>query len=259
MLVILLVLMLNIILRTGSRTGYVAFAIFLLWLINYAPHKFRSYLGVATFLLICLPLVPADYIERAETIFEPVEAGENVSAGLRKETLIDAWQIFLQHPFGVGVGAFPKIRIEQFGRYQDTHNLALELLTNIGVQGAFVFAGFVLSALFALRRIHQTAELSVLRLSEAARPTNVPDASPVADLDSHISDLRWITAMCSATIGFIIVRLALGLFGHDLYERYWWFAGGLTVALACIFQQADRKTVQILLDCERSPQSHPMG
>ncbi len=46
-----------------------------------------------------------------------------------------------------------------------------------------------------------------------------------------LSDLLLLQAICRALAGFIFVRLVLGIFGMDLYEIYWWFAGGLAISL----------------------------
>jgi hypothetical protein len=34
-----------------------------------------------------------------------------------------------------------------------------------------------------------------------------------------------------ASVGFLLLRLILGLFGMDTYEIYWWFVLGLTLAV----------------------------
>ena len=87
-----------------------------------------------------MPLIPSGYIERAETIFTQKDKEGN-STGTRKEILRDAWTVFLDNPLGVGVGAFPAVRQQRFGRTQDTHILYLEIGTNLGIQGLIIFFG----------------------------------------------------------------------------------------------------------------------
>jgi hypothetical protein len=53
-------------------------------------------------------------------------------------------------------------------------------------------------------------------------------------------------AVCSATFAYIVVRLALGCFGHDLYEVYWWIACGLAIALTNIYAASIPRTAEIL-------------
>ncbi len=82
--------------------------------------------------------MPQDYWERFYSIFtEQDKVGQSIS--LRKQIIEDAWQVFLQNPLGVGVGAFPLVRGEMFNRLQDTHNLYLEAATNLGIQGLILF------------------------------------------------------------------------------------------------------------------------
>ena len=50
-------------------------------------------------------------------------------------------------------------------------------------------------------------------------------------LDKQLMNLKILEASALAVYLFIIARLTLGLFGMDLYEIYWWFAGGLTIAI----------------------------
>jgi O-antigen ligase len=240
-LIIVALMMLNIVLRTGSRTGYVAFAIGVLWLTSYSKHRFRAFLTLGILVAVAVPFVPRDYVERAQSIFAPVEVGEDTSSGKRMEILVDAWQVFLHRPFGVGVGAFPVIRKQWFGRVQDTHNLYLEVATNAGVQGLVIFAGFLTALISSLRRTRRNAETDLAALGWAAGSAHRIDALP-EQVREHVGDLLWIRALSSAFLGFLVIRLALGLFGMDLYERYWWFAGGGAVALWNLMRAASIRT-----------------
>lgn len=250
-LVILLLLMLNIVLRTGSRTGYVALFVGLLWFCIYARHRVRAFSAVLALSLLALPFIPEDYIDRAASIFEPVEVGENTSVGKRKEILVDAWEVFSRWPLGVGVGAFPTVREELFGRYQDTHNLYLEVATNAGVQGVIVFLGLIFAIIGVLRETDANAGRCLKRLGwGGARRGNERNVDS-ADQSGHVRDLLWIRGGSRAFLGFLTIRLALGMFGMDLYERYWWFLAGAAVALWNMSKRAESITERIL-DYERS-------
>lgn len=238
-LIILAILMLNIVLRTGSRTGYVALFVGLLWLCLYSRHRLRALTVVIVSGLLLTPFIPDDYIGRAASIFEPTEVGEDTSVGKRKEILVDAWEVFKRRPFGVGVGAFPVVREQWFGRVQDTHNLYLEVATNAGVQGLFVFGGFVLATVISLRRTNGLATRTLESLGW--RRWKGEGSDEISQLSGQlIQDLQWIRAASSAFLGFMIIRFALGLFGMDLYERYWWFAGGAAIALSNIVKRTAR-------------------
>jgi putative inorganic carbon (hco3(-)) transporter len=228
----------NVILRTGSRTGYLGLIMAILTIIYQARSRVKAVLIVAAIAVIALPLVPSDYTARFTSIFtDKSEAGQDTSVGQRKEILADAIKIFEDHPFGIGVGAFPLMRTKVFGRAQDTHNLYLEIATNIGVQGFLVFTGFVLILAVASRRVQK-------RLSE-----QIAALEPLREREevaAHVADLRFILACARATLVFLMIRLALGGFGMDLYEIYWWFMSGLMIALIRLEAAAAAKTDRLL-------------
>jgi putative inorganic carbon (hco3(-)) transporter len=253
----LALMLLNIVLRTGSRTGYVGFFAGLLWLLSRSRHKLKTALGVSVLVLIAIPFIPDDYVDRFETIFEPVEIGEDTSSGKRKEILVDAWAVFVARPLGVGVGAFPTIRAQWFGRLQDTHNLYLEVATNAGIQGFLIFMGLVVAIFISLRRTltHVERDLFMVGWKRGEAVEGIARNETEA---GHIRDLLWLRASCLALTGFLIIRLVLGIFGHDLYERYWWFLAGSAIALWNISSRAHRKTAMLVVARDsRHEQSGP--
>jgi hypothetical protein len=219
-LILLGLLSLNIVIYTGSRTGYIGlFALIAYIFVNSkAKGKFAAWVIIIS--LIALPLIPSDYVGRFESIFSGKDK-EGQSTEARIEILKDAWQIFEQNPLGVGVGAFPKKRFETFGRSQDTHNLYLEIATNLGIQGLIIVGLLIYKLMQTLQGIRVTASDLIRKLRDS-------DIQPNKFL---LNDLSLIKAVASATSAFIVIRLALGLFGMDLYEIYWWFALGLTFSL----------------------------
>ena len=207
-----------------------------------AKKKFALYAIVIA--LVSLPIVPHDYVGRFNSIFTGKDK-EGSSTELRKEILKDACKIFIAHPLGVGVAAFPAVRRATFGRTQDTHNLYLEVATNLGIQGLVVFLLFIYKLMKTLNGITRGSFRQLRELEEIARKIRAPNDTQ-GDIASHIEDLRLIKAVGSAVFMFIIIRLALGLFGMDLYEIYWWFALGLTIALYNMNSIAQEKTEKIL-------------
>ena len=190
---------------------------------------------------VILYLVPQDYLDRAYTVFTLKEK-EGKSAETRVEILTDAWTILKEQPFGVGVAAFQVVRKERFGRVQDTHNLYLQVATNLGVHGLVVFLVFIALMWRALRRSGRLLGAQAARLTE--RVADAGGGSP--ELVKHLSDVEFMRATAVAVELFLVIRLALGMFGMDLYEIYWWFSLGLTVALHHLSQLADRRTDELL-------------
>jgi len=224
---------------TGSRTGYVALGVLLFYWWSQSRRKIKNLVIAAVVGVAVFPLLPAQYVERFKSI------GGQEAEGHSKETRIvilqDAWEVLLRNPIGVGVASFPAVRLQMFNRKQDTHNLYLEVATNLGVHGFAVFC-FLIYAMFAAiaeaRRmlIRESRRLHVLLKS--------PDLSPslIRLVRAELDDLRYLHAIAQATAGFLVVRLALGLFGMDLYEVYWWFAAGMAFCLLMISSLAHRRT-----------------
>lgn len=218
----------NVILFTGSRTGYVAFAVGAVCLVLQSRSRKKAVIWTVFLGIVLLPVIPQDYIERVQTIFSG-EDKEGGSIEARKTIIEDAWEIFWDHPLGIGVGAFPAVRQLRFGRSQDTHNLYLEVATNVGIQGLLVFLLLVFAMLRTLRKLRRDFESQYEHL-QGILAQRVVQADGAA-ISKHMEDLKVFLSTCRAVTVFVVIRLVLGLFGMDLYEIYWWFALGLTLAL----------------------------
>lgn len=197
--------LLVVVMYTGSRTGYVAtFILFSAILLRLGIFKFKTIITVILIATVGALLIPQDYKDRFGTMFKSEEE-RGSSANKRMEILEDAWAIFKKHPMGVGVQAFPYVRDLEFGRQQDTHNLYLEILTNVGPIGFVAFWTFII-LLFKTNRRSRKVLLG--------------------------KNQHFLAELCYIINLYILCRLALGLFGMDLYEVYWWFAAGFTIVLA---------------------------
>jgi O-antigen ligase len=210
-----------VILYTGSRTSYLGFVALIALIAMRSERRLLFSLFAIAFMVALLIAVPAEYFERFYSIFTLKEA-EGESALTRIQILQDAWFIFLQHPFGVGVAAFPVVRMEYFDRFQDTHNLYLEVLTNLGIQGGLMFG-------YLIYRLLQQLSLTIRRFGRC-----IELATSNLSLQRYLAQLKFARAVAVATFNFVIIRLVLGLFGMDLYEIYWWFSVGLAIALTSI-------------------------
>ena len=197
--------LLVIVMYTGSRTGYVAtLFLFLILTARVGLFKAKTILLLFAVFFIALPVIPTASKDRFGTMFKSNEE-RGRSANKRMEIITDAFEIAAKYPFGVGVQAFPHVREVEFGRKQDTHNLYLEILTNLGPLGFIAFWVFVIS----LIRTNRKSQKILLEKRQF-----------------------FIAEVCYIINLYIMCRLVLGLFGMDLYEVYWWFAAGFTSALA---------------------------
>lgn len=222
---------------SGSRTAYVGLIGLVFWFWLQSERKIRFGMYLLAVGAIAVMLIPDQYLERFSSIGG--EEKEGRSKETRIEILQDAWTIFLENPLGVGVASFPAKRIERFGRSQDTHNLYLEVATNLGIHGLAVFVVLV----YMMMRMYGSVARSSKRLRlELRRACKEPGVSRSALRAARVidGDLSLLIATAHAAGGFIFARLLLGLFGMDLYEIYWWFGAGLAIALSAMLADARR-------------------
>lgn len=224
---------------SGSRTAYVGLLAFFLWWFFQSERKGRFLLVGAIAGGIALAAMPQQYIERFMSI------GGQEKEGRSKETRIqileDAWIILQENPLGVGVASFPAVRQIRFNRKQDTHNLYLEVATNLGWQGLAIFLALVGVMMAEFRRVTFGFRRQIRQLMAAGRVPGVPP--PLRRrMGLHVEDLRFMIATAQASAGFIAIRLVLGLFGMDLYEVYWWFGAGLALVLSSLLVTSRRNT-----------------
>jgi len=112
------------------------------------------------------------------------------------------------------------------------------------VIGFVVFVGWVVAMLNSLQKLKSALSLQLNVMRRAV--DGVEHERLDQEIAKHISDLKFMEAMVMAVSLFLLLRLALGLFGMDLYEIYWWFALGLTLALLNMTSTASTRTEFIL-------------
>jgi putative inorganic carbon (HCO3(-)) transporter len=241
---------LTCVIYTASRTAYVAFIAFLLWCFYFSRNKLRWALYAVLIGAFVLLVVPQQYKERFLSIGG--EEAEGHSKEARIQTLKDALVIFLENPAGVGVASFPAVRIQRFGRYKDTHNLYLEVATNLGVQGLIIFSALIYVMLKSFRRAYLRLQRQQRELAACLVRPQLP-GSLRGTLRRHDRDLELLMATCQAGASFIFVRLMLGLFGMDLYEIYWWFGSGLAICLHNMSYATAAINRRLLEVCQGAP------
>lgn len=244
-----------VVMYSGSRTSYVGIMALLLYVMFASRHRFRLALLLAVLAPVTWVSVPEAYRARFETIFTGKEI-EGHSMDARKTILKDAVAVFASHPLGIGVAAFPIVREQMFGRMQDTHNLYLEVATNLGFHGLIAFLVYVTLMMRTLLRIRDQAQWY---LDAVERSAQSPDAAPSVTDGSAVEDLRLIHATATAAGGYILLRLVLGLFGMDLYEIYWWIGLGLCIALARLLNRTIAATGLPARPSARSAARRPMN
>lgn len=228
------------VLYSGSRTAYIGLISLILWWFILSQRKLRFLIVASIVCVIALPFVPDQYAGRFKSIAG--HEAEGASKASRIEVLKDALIIFSENPLGIGVSSFPAVRASRFGREAvDTHNLYLEVATNLGIQGFAAFVGLVWSMMASFRNSARAFRAQSARLNRLVRNKGLPPGVP-KQIRKHSRDLAFCLSMAQATAGFVVVRLALGFFGMDLYEIYWWVGAGVAVSLAGLVVTTNRKT-----------------
>jgi putative inorganic carbon (HCO3(-)) transporter len=228
-----------VIINTGSRTAYLALFGLGFYLLIFHQSRFKLLVAGGACLIGLLLFVPDTYTDRFMSSFGSVEGysqGDS-SRDKRIEILIDSVQIFSEYPFGVGVYGFRQVRNDMFGRSQDTHNLYLEVLTNLGIQGGIAFALLIFVLIRRLRGVAGDVESQIDQIKEHGTKL----------VSEHLRDLRLLLCVSKATEYFVVIRLGLGMFGMDFYEIYWWFALGICLAIYKINFFAKKRTKEILM------------
>ena len=217
------------IIYTGSRAGYVgaiAVVVFYWW---FMPHKVKGTIGLVVVALLILTVLPQQYKDRFLSIGGQEKEGH--SKQQRILLMTDAWEIFKENPLGVGVDCFEPVRIDRFGRGQGTHNLYLQVLTHLGIQGFIVFLFFAVYLTLAFHRM--VGRLQSLRRAAAGlargSPRNRRALAPLRQLDS---DAAFMVAVAKSGRLYLLMLLVNGVFAHTLYLICWWFASGLAIVLA---------------------------
>ncbi|WP_321371089.1 O-antigen ligase family protein [uncultured Desulfuromusa sp.] len=235
---------LNIILYTGSRTGYLTFIMFLLILFYISKNKGKMAALIIIFGLVSFSFIPTHYKERFASSFSGHEAAGR-SKEARKQLFLDSLTVFVENPLGVGGYCFPVVQRKNDRRAQETHNLYTQLLAETGIQGfiAFMYLIFTLIKKINELRIGFRQNIDKFLLCKGA---NIEKSfSDLVSEELKISRLG--LAMADALYTVLLVRLVLGIFGHDLFEIYWWIICGVTVSLTSIICISNKRISELTI------------
>ncbi|GFD95442.1 hypothetical protein KUL156_12640 [Alteromonas sp. KUL156] len=199
---------------TMSRGAFLALCVGLLFLFKNAKNKtLLIVLGIVG-VFAALSVMTDIQRERYLSIFGASKSeGSNRSADGRIKGMLYEFELGLttRPIIGNGIGTTGETKFHDSGKYQPSHNFYAELLIEIGIIGAIFFFRFIKRIYFALQRLRRTSDDGYLK--------NV-----VASL--HV-------------IFFMYAVYSLNYYG--LSQSYWYFFGGLVVALELISNQ-EKKT-----------------
>jgi len=235
----------NIIVFAASRTGYLTFIVGVMFIIMLSNgNKSRLLLYACIAALVAVVAIPQEYQERFMSSFTGKEA-EGHSSDARKGLFFDSVNVFLNHPLGIGAECFAVVQARAGRNPQPTHNLYTQVLAETGIQGLICFIGLVAVVLRKALRVRQRFTGLLGRL-EAHRSRAPP--TQLASLNEEIRASRMMLGTATALVVFLLMRLTLGVFGHDLFEIYWWFAAGLVMALHNLLGTAEQRCRELTGD-----------
>ena len=150
-------LMIGAVIASQSRSGFLGLAamfLFLAWQVGRKRPSFIAALVVAV--VIVLPLTPSSYWARMSSITDE-SRDDTGSREARRILLREGWQAFVDHPMtGVGAGLFqaynPGGRAES---WRETHNVVLQVASELGIFGLGAFMFLVYRAAFAGRQVRK--------------------------------------------------------------------------------------------------------
>lgn len=233
----------NIIVFTGSRTGYVAFLAILAIIIISSHKKWKMLLYSMLFLMIVATQLPEQYIGRFMSTFTGHEI-EGFSYESRVDLFKDSLTVFSENPLGVGLYCFPVAQRIAARNPQETHNLYTQILAETGLQGFVCFMGLLYVVMRKILKVKQALENIISTIQTHVGTDDSEDSAVIKD---ELRTNKFLLAVTNSLIMFIIVRLVLGIFGHDLLEIYWWLSAGIAMSLANLLEISQTRVNEIHL------------
>ena len=204
-------IMIGAIVATHSRSGTVGLAmmvgLFAVYLVRRKPALVAS---GALLLLLAAPLAPESYWSRISSITDE-SRDDTGSREARSVLLREGWQAFIDNPLtGVGAGQFvnysPETREQP---WRETHNVLLQVGSELGVLGLIVFCFLIGRAAIAVR---QTRRLLRRATGASAKRGTVP-AAVISREDAEALELH-AAAMAASLAGWFFCALFASVAYH---------------------------------------------
>jgi O-antigen ligase len=206
------ILMAAAIIFTKSRAGMLGLAVTgVVLLVQSGRFRTRLIASLLVGSLISVPLVPDSVWTRLSSIVNQDEDTTG-SRQERKELMLQGWNTFLAHPLtGVGVNQFqnynpPERRI----RWQETHNVLLQVLAELGAAGGAIFIFLMIRPIVTLARTRR--RLPRERLARRPSPAARIAAAAFTPLEGELMRTHtaasiaafagWFTCAQFASIGY---------------------------------------------------------
>lgn len=219
-----IVTMLIAIVATSSRGGFIGLISVAAMLVLRLQKKMVSSVVIGALAMAFVLAAPPSYWKEMSTIRTSTDEDDTGHARFYFWGI--AWQMFLDHPLGVGPGNYGfnapsyETRLEKgrgnhvWGRV--SHSLYFTVLPELGVVGAVVFAALVISGVRTRRRIARTCK--------AALQPNTSSSHETRDR------IRWLLQTVACMDVSLVAFLTTGAFLSVLYYPHFWILTAFTGA-----------------------------
>jgi len=210
--VALLLMALRVIMLTQSRTAFIGLVAFIASLWFYSNNKIKTSIIILLSCTLIWFAAPQESKDRFLTLrgsLDVVTTGEKEATSMTSRWILTkrSWTVFLENPIlGVGIGCFPSVNGRRWGHWFPTHNLYTQLLSEMGIIGSIAFLILIITI---FKNINRSINFMLKAKME----------------NTFIYHLNYGLKY------YLILRLVVGLFGHDLYRNWWWFAAGLSFVI----------------------------
>jgi O-antigen ligase len=225
--------MLAAIVCTKSRSGFLGLvgmgAVVLYYLAKVKPALIA---GVALAGLMALPVVPSSFWDRMDSIVN-AEEDESGSRAARLRLIDQGIEVFLENPItGIGAGQFKNYNAPGVvEKWRVTHNLWLQLATELGVFGLLTFAFLVVRAYasgFAALRMLRGPRRRGARA--APRGATAPPAARETTLDLSAEDRRILDINAKGMIAAMVGWTICAFFASVAFNWTFYYVLALAVA-----------------------------
>jgi len=194
---------------TGSRSGIVGLATTLAIIWFHSRRKVILSIAVLAALAITVPQLSPAHVDRYLSIVESNTQNAATAEG-RVEGIKADLRVAMRRPLlGHGLGTSLEANVNFDGRYQPSHNLATEILQELGIVGLAIFMGLLASI--------------VATVVSAIRRTGEPHGSGELLFRANLALQVWLG-----------MNIVFSFFSYGLSRYEWYFAAGLANALTLL-------------------------
>jgi O-antigen ligase len=228
-------LMIGAVIASQSRSGFLALGVMFVFLAWQVGRKRPSFIvALLVGLVLVLPLTPSSYWARMSSITDE-KLDDTGSREARRILLREGYEAFLENPLtGVGAGLFkaykPSGRVES---WRETHNVVLQVASELGIFGLTAFMFLVYRAGFAGRAARQLLPRA-LGIQPKTRWGSAPPRGPAV---ISIADATFLEAHTATMAAAVAGWFFSALFASVAYNWTFYYLLALAIAPRVILSE----------------------